>query len=197
MQFAAWYRVERSILTQAIAHKRALGLDCAKERSMLHALNSLPRLAYVARVRLVGKRRLPVCPWLPDMANYLEPQLHHVELATTLAHVEQRASRQLLEAWEAGGGDPRYLEGATVFDNYGRAVSRLTFSRLGMAFVAACPAVHAYPPYLARQRAAQRRVQAAEVQSRGAQPGLVADLLHAADRLEEEASIEEYRGYCC
>lgn len=164
---------------------------------MLNALASLPKLAYVARVRLVGKRRLPVCPWLPDMANYLNPHHRHVDLAATLAHVEQHASRQLLEAWEGGGDDPRYLEGATVFDNYGRAVSRLTFSHLGMAFVPACPAIHAFPPYLARQRAAELRGQAAEAQAEGARPGLVADLLHAADRLEEEASIEEHRGACC
>jgi len=197
MQFAAWYRVEHSILTKAIAHKEALGLDSERERSMLNALVALPKLAYVARVRLVGKRSEPICPWLPHMASYLKPHHHHVDLATTLAHVEQHASRQLLEAWEVGGDDPRYLEGATVFDNYGRAVSRLVFSPPGMTFVPACPAIHAFPPYLARQRAAELRAQAAEAQAKGARPGLVADLHQTADRLEEEASIEEHRGSCC
>ncbi|MGL6252154.1 MAG: hypothetical protein ACRC3F_14615 [Billgrantia desiderata] len=60
MQFAAWYRVEHSILTNAVVHKKALGLDSARERSLLNALVSLPKLAYVARVRLMGKR--PVIP---------------------------------------------------------------------------------------------------------------------------------------
>jgi|SRR5690554_1885638 len=106
----------------------------------------------------------------------------------TLAHVEQHASRQLLKAWKVGGDDPRHLEGATVFDNYGN---------LGMVFVPACPTIHAYPPYLARRRAAQLRAQAAAAQAEGGRLALVADLLQSADRLEEEASIEEHRGACC
>ncbi|NLC21553.1 MAG: hypothetical protein GX771_06535 [Halomonadaceae bacterium] len=197
MQFAAWYQVEHSILSKTIAHKEALGLDSARERLMLSALISLPKLAHVARVRLEGKRRRPICPWLPHLASYLKPHHRHVDMATTLAHVEQHASPQLLEAWEADGDDPRYLEGATVFDNYGRAVSRLTFSQLDMAFVPASPAVNTYPPYLARLRAAQLRNQAAEAQANGALPALVTDLLRSAARFEEAASIEEHRDSCC
>ncbi|WP_152480396.1 hypothetical protein [Halomonas sp. THAF12] len=190
--FDAWYRLEHAVFTKAIHHKQALGLPAHRERRLLQNLKAMPKLAYVAEIRLRGRRERPVCPWLPNMATYLAP--HHVsmQVIATLTGATQLPSQPLVDAWVASGAAHDLLEGATLFDNYGRAVSRLIYSPRNQAMVPVDYAIHPFPAYLCRQRARTYRERALDES-----PGVAASLQIAADQLLEEASIQEHRAYCC
>lgn len=55
--FDAWYRLEHAVFTKAIHHKQALGLSAHRERRLLQNLTAMPKLAYVAEIRLRAVER--------------------------------------------------------------------------------------------------------------------------------------------
>ncbi len=190
--FDAWYRLEHAVFTKAIHHKQALGLSAHRERRLLQNLTAMPKLAYVAEIRLRGRRASPESLCLPNKATFPAP--HHVSMKViaTLTGAIQHPSQPLVDAWVASGAAPDLLEGATLFDNYGRAVSRLAYSPRSQAMVPVDCAIHPFPAYLCRQRARAYRERALDES-----PGVSASLHKAADQLLEEASIQEHRAYCC
>ncbi len=193
--FEAWYRLEHAVITKALHHKQALGLPPHRERRLLQNLEAMPKLGYVAEIRLRGRRECPVCPWLPTMATCLVP--HHVsmQVVASLARATQHPMKPLVDAWKASGAAHDLLEGATLFDNYGRAVSRLGYAPRSQALVPVDYAIPPFPAYLCRQRAQAYRERAETALAES--PGMAASLQEAADKLLEEASIQEYQGSCC
>ncbi|SIN86978.1 hypothetical protein SAMN05878438_3711 [Vreelandella aquamarina] len=153
LMFEAWYRLEHAVITKALHHKQALGLPPHRERRLLQNLEAMPKLGYVAEIRLRGRRERPVCPCLPTMATCLVP--HHVsmQVVASLARATQHPMKPLVDAWEASGAAHDLLEGATLFDNYGRAVSRLGYAPRSQALV---PVDYAIPPFWTLRKSSYR-----------------------------------------